>query len=109
MGERRREGKRSEGRREKERGGGGVAAAGQACRSAVVGVCCPLLATPTTAGRSPHLLLGVLEGDHQHHITSLKLQLIRVSGHVVVLGLHLQRLGESSTPLPPSPLVPPAT
>ena len=43
----------------------------------------------------PHLLLWVLEGDHQHHVPSLELQLVRVSGRVVVLGLHLQRVGES--------------
>lgn len=47
--------------------------------------------------RSPaptHLFLWVLKGDHQHHITSLELQLVRVSGRVIVLSLHLQRSGE---------------
>lgn len=87
----------SEGRREKERGGV-VSSCTLMC------LCCPLLATP-----APYLLLRVLEGDHQHHVTSLELQLIRVGGHIVMLGLHLQRLGESSTPHPPRPLVPPAT
>lgn len=46
----------------------------------------------------PHLLLWVLEGDHQHHVPSFELQLVRVSGRVVVLGLHLQRVGRADTP-----------
>lgn len=50
---------------------------------------------PCLPQSQPHLLLRVLEGDHQHHIPSLELQLVRVSGCVVVLGLHLQRVGES--------------
>lgn len=50
---------------------------------------------PCLPQSQPHLLLWVLEGDHQHHIPSLELQLVRVSGRVVVLGLHLQRVGES--------------
>lgn len=58
--------------------------------------CC--LLPPQRPG--PHLLLRVLEGDHQHHVTRLELQLIGVGGHVVVLGLHLWKFGESSTPLP---------
>lgn len=43
----------------------------------------------------PHLFLRVLEGDHQHHVPSLELQLICVGGRVVMLGLHLQRVGRA--------------
>lgn len=89
--------KRGEKRKRKRRRWGGE-------QRTLMGLCCPLLATP-----APYLLLRVLEGDHQHHVTSLELQLVRVGGHIVMLGLHLQRLGESSTPHPPRPLVPPAT
>lgn len=56
-----------------------------------------------------HLFFWILEGDHQHHVPSLELQLVCVSGRVVVLGLHLQKLRESSIPFPQKPLVPPAT
>lgn len=57
----------------------------------------------------PHLLFRVLEGDHQHHVPSLELQLVCVSSSVVVLGLHLQRVGRARHPFPQSPFVPPAT
>jgi hypothetical protein len=43
----------------------------------------------TDLKRLAHLLLWVLEGDHQHHIASLELQLICVGGCVVVLSLYL--------------------
>jgi hypothetical protein len=36
-----------------------------------------------------HLLLWVLERNHQHHIASFELQLISVSGRVIMLGLNL--------------------
>lgn len=54
----------------------------------------------------PHLLPLGSEGDHQHHIPSLELQLVRVSGRVVVLGLHLQVVGRADTPSPRRPLSP---
>lgn len=54
-----------------------------------------------------YLFFWILEGDHQHHIPSLELQLICVGGRVVVLGLHLQKLRESSTSFPQKTLVPP--
>lgn len=59
----------------------------------LAGLCCPLLAAVPPA-EPAHLLLRVLEGDHQDHVPSLKLQLVRVGGRVVVLGLNLQRVGE---------------
>lgn len=50
-------------------------------------------------GRTPaHLLFRVLEGDHQHHIPRLELQLVCVCGRVVMLGLHLQGMAGSCTP-----------
>lgn len=77
-----------------------------------MGLCCPLLAMPTIASAArgipapwAHLLLWVLEGDHQYHIASFELQLVSVSGRVIMLGLHLQKLGEHVRGLgPPSSL-----
>ena len=71
----------------------------------LAGLCCRLLAAVPPAAPA-HLLLRVLEGDHQHHVPSLELQLIRVGGRVVVLGLHLQRVGERWHPFPRRPLSP---
>lgn len=48
---------------------------------------------PPNPGSHPvfptHLLLRVLKWNHKHHIPSLQLQLVTVSGHVIVHGLDL--------------------
>lgn len=67
-----------------------------------------LLALPSP-GSHPvfptHLLLGVLKWNHKHHIPSLQLQLVTVSGCVIMHGLDLWReesLGEPSLLSPSS-------
>lgn len=56
----------------------------------------PPMATPPLPPW-PHLLFWVLEGNHKDHVPSLELQLVRVGGRVVVLGLYLQVRGQRDT------------
>lgn len=54
-----------------------------------------VLLAPPSPGSHPvfptHLLLRILKWNHKHHIPSLQLQLVTVSGCVIMHGLDLWR------------------